>query len=378
MIFDWITLYDAYKEESLGRRNTANYHKYTYDLEGNLFSLAERLNNGMFHPAPLQLKTIPYPKRRVAQIPSKEDKIVQHAVCDYNAYFPLVEPLLPHASANTRGRGTDYGIKRIREDFTRFFREYHRAPYILKCDIHNFFGSIPHDRAKELIRRYITDESILNILNQFIDLNGTEIGLPLGLQQSQLIANLYLNDLDHIIVEEKGIWYYGRHMDDFYIFSDSKEYLEELWKWIDGYVQSIGLELNPKTGITYRAAEYLGFKIFISDSGKVISRLQNSKKKTKRHQLRRQVRELSEGKITPEQLAASYQGWRQHASKGNTHNMILAMDDYLNGLLAPLGLHMRMQYSGRKKLKTGQWRKKWRVVIEPALKGEINIEQNNS
>lgn len=64
--------------------------------------------------------------------------------------------------------------------------------------------------------------------------------------------------------------------------------------------------------------------------------------------------------------------------KGNTHNMVLAMDDYLNGLLAPLDMHMRMQYSGRKKLKTGQWRKKWRVVIEPALKGEINIEQNNS
>lgn len=376
MIFDWITLYDAYKEESLGRRNTENHHKYTYDLEDNLYSLMFRMNNGLFRPSPLKLKTIYYPKKRVAQIPSKEDKIVQHAVCDEIAYYPLVAPLLPCASANTRGRGTDYGIKMAKENFTKFFRAYRKPPYILKCDIHNFFGSIPHDRAKELIRRYITDETIITILDSFIDLNGTDVGLPLGLQQSQLISNLYLSDMDHALVEGMGIEYYGRHMDDFYIFSDSREYLEGLLLWIDNYVQSIGLELNPKTGITYRAAEYLGFKIMISDSGKVIARLQNSKKKTKRHQIRKQVRDLAEGKLTPNQLAESYHGWRQFASKGDTHNMIRVMDAYLNRLLAPLGLCMRMQYTGKKKTKIGQWRKKWRVVIEPIPKGEIRIEQN--
>jgi len=374
MIFDWIILYDAYKEESLGRRNSANHHKFTYDLEENLYGLIDRMNDWTFQPSDLRLKTIHYPKKRVAQIPSKEDKVVQHAICDYIAYAPLVSPLLPCTSANTRGRGTDYGIKMMRRDFTNFFREYHTPPYILKCDIHNFFGSIPHDRAKELIRRYITDATIINILDKFIDLNKTDVGLPLGLQQSQLISNLYLSDMDHILTEDMGNNYYGRHMDDFYIFSNSKEHLEDLWKWIDGYVQSIGLELNPKTGITYRSTEYLGYKIFISDSGKVISRLQNNKKKTKRHQLRKLVKELSEGKITAERLAASYQGWRQYASKGNTHNMILSMDNYLNGQLSPLGLHMRMMYTGRKRLQSGQWRKKWRVVIEPLSKGDTKIE----
>ena len=358
MVFDFRILYEAYLVESLGKRDRFNHDRYTYELEERLFSLAFRLNSGQFEPAPLQLKDIRYPKKRVAQVPSKDDKIVQHAVCDDFAYWPLVEPLCEKASANTRGRGTDYGLRLLKDDFTKFYRKYRRPPYILKCDISNFFGSIPHDKAKALVRRYISDETILGVFDKFIDLTKTDVGLPLGLQQSQLIANLYLSDMDHLILG-KGFQFYGRHMDDFYVMSDSKEKLEDLLAWIDSYVQSIGLTLNPKTAITYRAAEYLGFKAFISDSGKVILRLLNSKKKTKRRQLRKQVRALKEGRITPEQLALSYHGWRQYASKGDTHNMIVAMDRYLNGLLEPLGYRMRMEFRGWTKN-----RKKWRTVIE--------------
>ena len=360
MVFDFYNLYMAYKAESLGKRNTTNYHKYTYDLEDNLYELAEKLNNRQFEPAPLQLKNIPYPKKRVAQVPSKDDKIVQHALCDVIVYEKLVDPLRPEASANTRGRGTDYGLRLLKDNFVKFYRKYRRAPYILKCDISNFFGSIPHDEAKSLIQRYLDDETILEILYKFMDITQTDRGLPLGLQQSQLIANLYLSDMDHIIIEEKGFVYYGRHMDDFYIMSDSRAELEELLEWIDGYVKSIGLNLNPKTTITYRAVEYLGFKTFISDSGKVIMRLLSSKKKTKRRQLRKMVGQLAEGRITPEKLALSYQGWRQYAQKGDTHNMIIAMDQYLNNLLEPIGYQMYMEFRG---WTPGKKRKKWRVVI---------------
>lgn len=360
MVFDFYNLYEAYKVESLGKRDKLNHHKYRYELEDNLFVLIEQLNNGQFEPAPLQLKNIPYPKKRVAQVPSKDDKIVQHAVCDEVAYWPLVAPLLPESSANTRGRGTDYGLRLLKENFVKFYRKYRRPPYILKADISNFFGSIPHDNAKALIRKYIDDETILTIMDKFIDLSKTDVGLPLGLQQSQLIANLYLSEMDHVIVEDKGFIYYGRHMDDFYVMSDSREELETLLDWIDSYVQSIGLTLNPKTIITYRAVEYLGFKVFVSDSGKVIMRLLNSKKKTKRHQLRKQVSQLANGEITPEQLAMSYQGWRQHARKGNTHNMIVAMDKYLNDLLEPIGYRMSNQFRGWDKKKH---RKKWQIVI---------------
>lgn len=370
MIFDFYELYQAYKVESLGKRNTPNHHKYRYNLEENLLLLANKINSNYFIPAPLQLKTILYPKQRVAQIPSKEDKIVQHAVCDEIAYWAMVEPLRPEASANTRGRGTDYGLKGLKQNFVSFYRKYHRPPYILKCDISNFFGSIPHDKAKYLVRRYISDATIIDIFDKFIDITGTEIGLPLGLQQSQLIANLYLSDMDHIIIEDLGFSYYGRHMDDFYIMAPDRKTLEGLLEWIDSYVKQIGLTLNPKTTITYRAVEYLGFKVFISDSGKVIMRLLNSKKKTKRRHLRKQVSELAEGRITPEYLALSYQGWRQYAGKGDTHNMIKAMDDYLNSLLEPVGYHMRMRFSGLDKKRN---RKKWRVEIE-----RRSNEQNNS
>lgn len=359
MVFDFNTLYEAYKSESLGKRDKLNHHRYTYELEDRLFYLQEQLNNNSFEPSPLQLKTILYPKKRIAQIPSKDDKIVQHAICDYVAYDFLVAPLRKETSANTRGRGTDYGLRLLKENYVKFYRIYRKPPYVLKCDISNFFGSIPHDKAIELVERYIEDEAILNIFYKFININKADVGLPLGLQQSQLIANLYLSDIDHIIIEDKGFKFYGRHMDDFYIMSNDRKELENLLLWIDNYVQGIGLKLNPKTKITYREVEYLGFKVFISNSGKVIMRLLNSKKKTKRHQLRKQVNELKDGKVTPEKLAMSYQGWRQYAQKGNTHHMIKSMDNYLNSLLNPIGYKMCMEFRG--------WsnnRKKWRVVIE--------------
>ena len=75
MVFDFRILYEAYLVESLGKRDRFNHDRYTYELEEKLFSLAFRLNSGQFEPAPLQLKDIRYPKKRVAQVPSKDDKI---------------------------------------------------------------------------------------------------------------------------------------------------------------------------------------------------------------------------------------------------------------------------------------------------------------
>ena len=66
----------------------------------------EDLNNGSYQPDPLREKQVLYPKRRIVQVPSLNDKIVQHVICDGYAYEPMTKSLIREASANTRGRGT--------------------------------------------------------------------------------------------------------------------------------------------------------------------------------------------------------------------------------------------------------------------------------
>lgn len=114
-----------------------------------------------------------------------------------------------------------------------------------------------------------------------------------------------------------------------------KEDLIKLLKWISSYAASIGLEMNPKTGIFYNRIEFLGFRFFLTDSGKVIMRLINTKKKTQKNRVRLLARKLNEGKITPDQAAESYQGWRQHALHGNCRNMVLSMDKKFKENLKP-------------------------------------------
>ncbi len=357
MIFDFEDLRLAWKAESRGKRSLPNQQRYRYRLEENLFALAERLNSGAFEPTPLRLKRIYYPKRRQAQVPSQEDKIVQHAIADEHAYYPMVAPLIKEASANTRGRGTDYGVKELQEQLRRFWNRHHKQPWILKCDIHHFFYSIPHGRANALIDRYIKDEAISAIMKKFVALTGR--GLPLGLQQSQLLANLYLSDLDHKIKERLGFTFYGRHMDDFYILAETEAELRKALDWIREYVASIGLELNPKTAILYKSFDYLGYCFTLGDTGKVIVRLSKTKVQAKRRHLRRMARQLETGQITAEKFAASYFGWRQHAMKAkNARTQVLNIDQYTNSLLNTIGYALTVA-------KVNKGKVHWRVIVAP-------------
>ena len=325
----------AWKRTTRGRKNASNRARFAFNQEERLYDLMDRLNDGRFEPSPLRTKEIYYPKSRVAQVPSLEDKIVQHAICDNHVYNMLTKPCIRETAACMIGRGDRYASEILAEQLRRFWRKYHKSPVVLKCDIHNYFASIPHGRIKELVERYVSDETAREIMYKFIDM--TEIGLPLGMQQSQLLANLYLSEMDHKIKERLGAEFYGRYMDDFYILSDDREYLEDCIGWIREYVGGIGLELNPKTGIHYGKIDFLGFAYHLTDTGKVVKRLLKSKRKTERNLLRKKVGQLAAGEITADAMAKSYESWRAHALQGDTHAFVKATDVWLNALLAPHG-----------------------------------------
>ncbi|WP_337059219.1 RNA-directed DNA polymerase, partial [Elizabethkingia meningoseptica] len=51
---------------------------------------------------------------------------------------------------------------------------------------------------------------------------------------------------DHYLKNELGVKYYGRYVDDFYIFHRSKNYLKYIMRESRNYLLKEGLELHPK------------------------------------------------------------------------------------------------------------------------------------
>lgn len=124
--------------------------------------------------------------------------------------------------------------------------------YKLETDITGFFDCIPHSKLLQLIfKKYSIDKKVVNLLNTCLNRwSGTAdsttpgVGIPQGPQASFFLANLYLTEIDSILVN-KGLSYY-RYMDDIRIYSSSKDELLEVLVLIDKYLKSNGLSINSK------------------------------------------------------------------------------------------------------------------------------------
>ncbi|OPZ88758.1 MAG: Reverse transcriptase (RNA-dependent DNA polymerase) [Firmicutes bacterium ADurb.Bin419] len=176
--------------------------------------------------------------------------------------------------------------------------------YSYKLDIHDYFNSVDVGRILSRLRKVLQNEECTYMFIEEILLNPYVIseegiiieetkGIMAGVPISSFLANLYLTDLDWHFQNEKII--YARYSDDIVVFAKSKAELEEYREFIERYLISERLTLNPKK-ICYsepnRQWNYLGIKYI---SGVVdISDVSLKKMKGK---LRRKARTLYRWKI---------------------------------------------------------------------------------
>lgn len=346
MIFTPLTIERAF-EQVVGRNpKTLNKAEFKYYSEYYLSNILNDINNQAFEPSPLKMKKILFPKERIAQVPRIRDKIVQKTLCDEYLKKALSKPLIKETGACLDNRGTHYSSKILKNQLRNFYTKFGSTFYVLKCDIKSFFASIPHDRMHRLIDRYVDDNEVSYIVKRFV--NQMNIGLALGLPQSHLLANLYLSELDHLCKEKLGVKYYGRYMDDFYILSNDPKKLYEYYIFINKYVNSIGLTLNPKTKIYKNSFNFLGFSYTMTNTGKIIKKLANDKKYSKLRHIRKMLMQIKNGQLDISKFANSYQGWRIHASNGNCHDLISLIDTYVQKELFNIGYKMIFKKSKKK------------------------------
>lgn len=263
-VVDFENMYFAYRAAGHGKRYRYESLRFAEELEENLITLQNELIWGMYHPRPPREFYVLEPKKRLISAPAFRDRVVHHAL------VRVIEPVferkfVKETFACRTGLGTHAAMQHMLW-CSRVAKRRWGSYYVLKCDIRKFFPSINHDVLKRTVRRSIRDRDVLQLIDTIIDSHGESgRGIPIGALTSQLLANVYMDPLDHFLKEECRVKYYARHMDDFVILHQDKRYLQGLLCEIEAYLHDrLDVNLNPKTGIFpgSHGIDFCGYRIW--------------------------------------------------------------------------------------------------------------------
>lgn len=242
-------LLEAWKEFERGKKNRKDIQEFSLNLMDNIFSLHRDLFNHTYKHGGYQAFKINDPKPRDIHKAAVRDRLLHHAI--YRILYPFFDRIFIADSYSCRiGKGTHRAINRFRSFTYKVSRNNTRTCWILKCDIRKFFASIEHDILLSILREYIPDRNIIwlieNVVESFSSENNKNIGLPLGNLTSQLFVNIYMNKFDQFVKHKLKIKYYIRYCDDFVIFSEDKDWLENIISPIKIFLRErLRLELHP-------------------------------------------------------------------------------------------------------------------------------------
>jgi RNA-directed DNA polymerase len=209
--------------------------------------LEEELRSGKYQPRAVKRVWIPKPgstEMRPLGIPSVRDRVVQTALL--HVLEPIFDSTFAENSYGFRhGRGCHHALERIEALLNEGY------VHVVDADLKSYFDTIPKDRLMDRLRERISDSGVLRLVEQFLEqgvMDGLrewtpELGTPQGAVISPLLANVYLNPLDHLMAEA-GIAMI-RYADDFVILCRSREDADQALTKVQHWVEKNGLLLHP-------------------------------------------------------------------------------------------------------------------------------------
>ena len=288
-----INLFEAYYKARKNKRNTINQLRFEINYEQELFKLYEEIKNKTYKVGKSIAFIINKPVQREIFAASFRDRVVHHLI--FNYINPILEPQFIQDSYSCRtGKGTLYGINQANAYLKSVSDNFTTDAYVLKLDVKGYFMNINKNVLMQKLKYRISKEAFealirtktLNKIDEDIDydtlfyvlnevvfnnpvlncsIKGSlsdwnslpdskslfkskeNCGLPIGNLTSQLFSNVYLNDFDHYMTNALGNKFYGRYVDDFYIFSQSKQELKQWQYHINKYLKThLELDIHPK------------------------------------------------------------------------------------------------------------------------------------
>jgi RNA-directed DNA polymerase len=192
--------------------------RFAKDCPRGLLDLKEQLRTACYQPLPVKRVWIPKPgtnQERPLGIPSVRDRIVQTAL------RMVIEPIFEyhfaeHSYGFRPGRGCKDALRRVQTLLDE------GCTWIVDADLKSYFDTIPKDRLMRRVEERIADGRVLALIRSYLDQEvmeeltrhePTDRGTPQGAVISPLLANLYLDPLDHLLADS-GVEMV-RYADDF-------------------------------------------------------------------------------------------------------------------------------------------------------------------
>lgn len=260
-VLEWAYTQVAAKDSAPGvdHQTTAMYGERLADETERL---VRQLRAGTYRPAAIKRVWLPKPgskKKRPIGISVVRDRVVQKAL------KATLEPIFEREFAEH-----SYGFRPKRSCHDAI----QRVDYLLKlggrwvvdADLQSYFDTIPHEPLMARVEEKVADGRVLQLLRTYLKQGvleelrewEPETGTPQGSVISPLLANIYLNPLDHLM-RGTGIEMV-RYADDIvllcYSESEAKRGLRLLQEW----TAEAGLSLHPEKTRIVDADQASGFE----------------------------------------------------------------------------------------------------------------------
>ncbi len=293
------------------RHKRAKFYQTHFEMnqESELVRLRDELLERRYKPRPSSCFIIHDPKMREVFAAEFRDRVVHHLF--YNYTHKLFErTFIADCYSCIEGRGTHYGVERLKKHIRSCSQNWSKPCYVLKLDIRGYFMSINRARllarCRELLGKFKCSQMAIgtivhksqitnydwNLIDYLLEsicmLNPVEncrvlgdrdewkklpkdkslfcskegCGLPIGNLSSQLFSNIYLGVLDDFMKRELKCRHYGRYVDDAFVVASSKEELYGIVPRVREFLrEELELELNEgkvRVVDAYKGVEFLG------------------------------------------------------------------------------------------------------------------------
>ena len=272
----WYSLYDkVWKIENLQRAaqkvaagkspkkpDGRRCRRYAEQSAKRLPQLQQMLKEGSYQPEPAQRVWIPKlgsKELRPLGVPPVENRVVEMAL--RNVLEPIFEHTFAEHSYGFRpGRGAKDALRRVSQLLGA------GRGWVVEADLKGYFDSIPQDKMIAAIQEHVSDGAVLELIQRFLKQgvmesgkgwSPTEQGTPQGGVLSPLLANIYLNPLDHQMAGQG--WEMVRYADDFIILCQSEAKAQQALQAVRQWVEQAGLTLHPTKTRIADASQAGGF-----------------------------------------------------------------------------------------------------------------------
>lgn len=312
--------------------------EYIYE---NRDELITSLRDGTYRPKPVKRVEIPKPdgSTRKLGVPTVIDRMVQQAVVQ--VLSPIYECVFSDNSYGFRPhRSAHDAIKKV----TSLYNQgYH---YVVDLDLKAYFDTVNHDLLMNFLEQQVQDPWLLHLIRQFLTsgvLNGglfqkTTKGTPQGSNLSPLLANIYLNELDKLLVIRGH--HFVRYADDCNIYVKSKRAGERVLQSVTKFLENkLKVTVNQKkttVGSPLRL-KFLGFTLGVDQNGAYPRPHQIVKKRIKQalKQMTGRSRGISWQQLMKE-INQKMRGWLQYYGIGKMKTFAQQLDQWLRSRIRQL------------------------------------------